>query len=108
MTQRIPVTILNQGHMVKSLNDPTFFTTIPEFLPMQELAVKAKQQLEVPSGCSGCKKRRVTANLFGRFVSIAAGLDSDSANKLKSYLNAERLAFNVVNTATRVVSLKEI
>lgn len=104
-------TMLSTSAVNRAVNDPSFFTAIPEFAPLQrtvQAAQAAVQAAERSGGCSNCKKRQVYFSVFTEFVRIASSLPAHSAVKLKSYMGVGALLVNMIDPVTRQTKLVQL
>lgn len=86
--------ILSQGHVSRALADAAFYQKLPEFRPLQSKLQAMHVDLASNRGCSSCKRRRASVNLFADFLAITRSLPQESVNALKAYLGVEILLIN--------------
>ena len=98
--------ILQASHIQKSMNDANFYALLPEFLPLKR-KIEALH-VNLGTGCSTCKKRRVADTVNSDFVSILNSLSDDGYARLKKYLGANRLLIRAVDRSTNKVMMREV
>jgi hypothetical protein len=97
-------TILSTQMVQRAVNDPGFFSVMPEFMPLKATLAAARAAIksaETGRGCSSCRKRRVFAGVFSEFLRTARGLPADRIEALKGYLGVSGLMASVIDPATR-------
>jgi len=100
--------LFGQSHVTKALADPRFFELLPEFRSMQVKLQTMKVNLQDSRGCSGCKQRRATSNLFNDFLSIMSALSPDGIVRLKQYIGAPSIMLNTIDRTNGQAALKII
>lgn len=98
--------ILQASHIQRAMSDPNFYALLPEFLPVKR-KIEALH-VDVSSGCSDCRRRRVSDTVNSDFVSILNSLSADGLSRLKRYIGAGRLLVRAMDGETRKAVLKEI
>lgn len=98
--------ILQASHIQRAMNDASFYTLLPEFLPLKR-KIEALH-VNVGAGCSSCNRRRVADTVNSDFVSILNSLTPDGFSRLKRYLGAGRLLVRAMDNARRKVVLREV
>jgi len=101
-------TLLSQRMVSSALSDPTFFSKVPEFLPLKAKLVTMKANLEKPGGCSSCRKRRVVRNLYKDFMSLFLVLNPDALNRIKGYYGVQKFMVHGHEKATGKAVVKII
>ncbi|MFC1453608.1 hypothetical protein ACFLQL_00320 [Verrucomicrobiota bacterium] len=100
--------ILSYSMVSKALLDTNFYTLLPEFATLKNKLQLLKINIAKPTGCSGCQKRRVEANMFKDFLSVVQTLDADGIKKFKEYFKINKLMLNIINPQTKAVEFKVI
>lgn len=98
--------VFGASHVSKAISDPNFFSLLPEFLPIQ---TKIKtMNVDLSTGCSPCKKRRIATSVNSDFVSILNNLSDDGFQRLKKWVGADRLLVHAMDRAQGKPVLKEV
>ena len=106
MEQGTRPVLLGQSHIQRALSDDRFYGMLPEFLPVRRKMEAAHADLG--TGCTPCRRRRLSASFSSDFVSILNSLSQDGLARLKKYLGVGRLLVRAMDrTAGRPV-LKEV
>jgi hypothetical protein len=95
MTAEAKPVILSVQLCNAALGDPAFYTALPEFIGMKRKLLDALALMNKPGGCGGCRKGRITRELFTAFVSTAVRLDDDAKSRLRAYYNVPSLMVSV-------------
>ena len=90
----------------KAIGDPNFFSLMPEFLPIQKKINTMK--VDLSTGCSPCKKRRIASSVNSDFVSILNTLSDDGFQRLKKWVGADRLLVHAMDRERNRPVLKEV
>lgn len=98
--------ILQSSHVHKAINDANFYTLLPEFLPVKR-KIEALH-VNLTTGCSPCKKRRIADTMNSDFVSILNSLSADGYARLKKYIGAKRLLVRAMDKVHNKVVMKEV
>jgi len=100
--------ILSFSMVSQGLMDLKFYDLLPEFSTLKNKLQLLKVDIVKKTGCTGCQKRRVEANMFKDFLSIVQALDASSMQKFKEYYKIDKLMLNVINPQTKNVEFKII
>jgi hypothetical protein len=98
--------IMQASHIQRAMNDARFYTLLPEFLPLKR-KIEALH-VDLSTGCSPCKKRRVADTVNSDFVSIMNSLSPDGFARLKKYVGAERLLVRALDRTRNKIVMKEV
>lgn len=101
-------TLISQGMVSRSLGDPTFFQRVPEFTPFKAKLKAMHVTYDKPSGCGGCKHRKVQHNLYQEYITVVQALSADGLARLKQYFGVQRFMLNNVEPKTHRVTIKII
>jgi hypothetical protein len=97
-------TVLSQGMVDHAVGDNAFFGQMPEFA---QLRSTLSPSVRIPAGgCSGCGRTKQKTNLFKNFVLVASSLTLEGGNRLKRYFGVSGLMLNVLDPASKQVTLK--
>lgn len=99
-------TILSPSHITKAIGDPNFFNLMPEFQTIKR-KIDA-MHVDLNTGCSPCKKRRIATSLTSDFISILNNLSDNGLQRIKKYIGVNRLLIRAVNNQTGKMELKEV
>lgn len=100
-------TILSQQHISRAINDPNFYTLMPEFAAVRK-KMEAMHASEPDGGCDPCRKRRITGSLTSDFISIMNRLSDDGLQRIKKYVGVGRLLVRATNKQTGRMELREV
>lgn len=98
-------TILQAAHVSRAISDPAFYALMPEFLTIKR-KIEA-MHVDLSSGCSPCKKRRIASAVNSDFVSILNTLSDSGFARLKKYFGVSRLLVRAMGSDGKVV-MKEV
>lgn len=98
--------VFGASHISKAVSDPNFFSLMPEFLPIQTKIRTMK--VDLSTGCSPCKKRRIATSVNSDFVSILNTLSDDGFQRLKKWAGADRLLVHAMDKSRNRPVLKEV
>ena len=98
-------TILQASHVQRAMADPNFYALLPEFLPVKR-KIEALH-VDFSTGCSPCKKRRVSDTVSSDFVSILNSLSDDGFARLKKYIGASRLLVRSMDRSRTKMVMRE-
>jgi hypothetical protein len=101
-------TLLDVGIVMRALEDPNFYTAVPEFLLIRKRVTELQESLKVRRGCSGCKRRRVHRTLFSDFTGVLNNMAPDGIERLKKYLGAQALMLQWRDPSTKQHKVKVI
>jgi hypothetical protein len=100
--------ILSYSMVSAALTDGKFYEVLPEF---RTLSIKLKTlnvDITKPTGCTGCQKRRIEANMFKDFLYVVQALDANGLQRLKTYFKLDKLMINVQDHVTKAVTFKVV
>lgn len=98
--------VFGASHISRAISDPNFFSLMPEFLPIRTKI--ATMKVDLSTGCSPCKKRRIASSVNSDFVSIMNSMSDDGFQRLKKWVGADRLLVHAMDRARNRPVLKEV
>ena len=99
-------TILEGSHIQRAIGDPSFYAAMPEFLPIKKKIDSL--HVDLGSGCSSCRRRRVAVTVNSDFVSVLNSLSQDGFSRLKKYMGVDRLLVRAMDRKLGRTMLKEV
>lgn len=100
--------VLDRNRVMKAMQDPGFYSQVPEFGGLKSRIVQANSAPAPKQGCASCQQRAQLSSLFSAFVRVVDGLGPDGIRRLKQYLGVDALTVSATDPITGAVKVRTL